>query len=101
MVKKWISIFLFLVLSIQLMPLTQISAALYQGQLTEEASHTDNPNPTSFTEEYHKQFEHCTTIWHLERCERIVSEVIHHAEGIYSRIHDEVEIQPPDFLILV
>jgi hypothetical protein len=99
MIKKWISIFLFLVLSIQLMPLTQISAALSQNLLTEEVNHTENSNPASFSEEIHKQFDHCTNIWSLALCERMVSEVIHHAEGIYSHIHDDVEIQPPDYFI--
>jgi hypothetical protein len=97
--KKRITVLLILVLSIQLLPLTQIGAALYQNQLTEEINHTESPNPSSFTEELHKHFDHCTQIWHLALCERMVTEIIHHAKKTYSRLDDDVEIQPPDTLI--
>jgi len=40
--KKFISIFLFLVLSIQVLPLQQIAAWLSSGQVTEEISHNLN-----------------------------------------------------------
>jgi hypothetical protein len=96
---KLISVLLFFVLSIQLLPLTQIGEALYQNQLTEEINHTDAPNPASLTEEIHKQFDHSAQIWHLALYERRVSESIHLAEKIYSRFHEDVEIQPPDILV--
>ena len=55
--KKLISFFLFLVLSIQTLPLKQITAWLTSGQLTEEIAH--NPNPVkakSGLDEVHPAF---------------------------------------------
>jgi hypothetical protein len=98
MKKKLISLFLSLVLSIQLLPLSQIVTSLYQSQLTEELPHTDKTgnlaNP--FVEEIHKQFVHSTHEHLLQLSETRVLELIHHAEKMYTRFSDDVQTQPPN-----
>lgn len=95
--KKIISILLVLVLSIQLLPLAQISAAMYQSQqMTEELPHTDVPTTPSFTEEIHKHFVSVSHDELIQLTELRIVELIHHAEKIYSRFSDDVQTQPPN-----
>ena len=87
-----------LVLSIQLLPLTQIVTSLYQSQLTEELPHSDKTGsaPSPFVEELHKHFI-CPTHEHfIQLTENRISELIHHAEKMYTRHSDDVQTQPPD-----
>lgn len=103
MKKKIISCFLVLVLSIQLLPLTQIVTSLYQSQLTEELPHSDKtgstPNP--MVEEIHKHFVYTTHEQLIHLNEISVSAIIHYAEKIQSRFSDDVQTQPPNFLFVV
>lgn len=97
MTKKLISIVLTLVLSIQLLPLAQISAMMYQSQqMTEEIPHSDKPISPSFTEEIHKHFVSVTHEELMQLAELRVVAGIHHAETIYSRFSDDVQTQPPN-----
>lgn len=96
--KKCISsIFLLLVLSIQLLPLVQISSAMYQSQqMTEELPHSDEPATPSFAEEIHKHFVSVTHEELIQLSELKVTELIHLAEKVYSRFSDDVLTQPPN-----
>lgn len=97
MKKQLISIVLAIVLSIQLLPLAQISKAMYQSQqMTEELPHSDTPVTPSFTEEIHKHFVHVSHDELLHLTELRIVELIHHAEKIYSRFSDDVQTQPPN-----
>ncbi len=97
MKKKLISIMLTLVLSIQLLPLAQISAMMYQNQqMTEEIPHSDKPVTPSFTEEIHKHFVTASHEELMQLAELRIVESIHHAETIYSRFSDDVQTQPPN-----
>lgn len=97
MKKYFISIFLTLVLSIQLLPLAQISAAMYQSQqMTEEMPHNDNSTVPSFTEELHKHFVNVSFDEFIHFTELRITELIHHAEKKYSRFSDDVITQPPN-----
>ncbi|RXK60487.1 hypothetical protein ESA94_08435 [Lacibacter luteus] len=97
MKKYIISIFLSLVLSIQLLPLAQISAAMYQSQqMTEELPHNDTPPTPSFTEEIHKHFVTVTNEELIHLTELRVTELIHHAEKVYTRFSDDVQTRPPN-----
>lgn len=95
--KKIISIVLTLVLSIQLLPLAQISTVMYQNQqMTEEIPHSDKPMTPSFTEEIHKHFVTASHGELMQLAELRIDESIHHAETIYSRFSDDVQTQPPN-----
>ena len=97
MKKQLISIFLAIVLSIQLLPLAQISAAMYQNQqMTEELPHSDTAPTPSFTEELHKHFVTATheELIHLTGLK--VTELIHHAAKVYTRLSDDVQTRPPN-----
>lgn len=97
MKKQLISIFLAIVLSIQLLPLAQISAAMYQSQqMTEELPHNDTPPTPSFTEELHKHFVSATHEELIHLTELKVTELIHHAEKVYTRLSDDVQTRPPN-----
>lgn len=97
MKKKLISIFLAVVLSIQLLPLAQISAAMYQSQqMTEELPHTDVPSTPSFSEEIHKHFVSVSHEELMYLTQLRIVEIIHHAEDMYSRFSDDVQTQPPN-----
>ena len=97
MKKQLISIVLAIVLSIQLLPLAQISKAMYQSQqMTEELPHSDTPVTPSFTEEIHKHFVHVSHEELIHLTELRIVELIHHAEKIYSRFSDDVQTQPPN-----
>lgn len=96
--KQLISIFLALVLSIQLLPLAQISKAMYQSQqMTEELPHGSDSAPSpSFTEEIHKHFVSVSHEELIQQSELRVVERIHHAEKMYSRFSDDVQTRPPN-----
>lgn len=96
--KKYInSIFLLLVLSIQLLPLSQISAAMFQSQqMTEELPHSDEPVTPSFSEEIHKHFVTVTNEEFIHLTELKYTELIHHAEKVYTRYSDDVLTRPPN-----
>lgn len=95
--KKLISILLTVVLSIQLLPLAQISKAMYQSQqMTEELPHNDVPSTPSLTEEIHKHFVSSTHEGLMHLTELRIVELIHRAEKIYSRFSDDVQTQPPN-----
>lgn len=95
--KQVISIFLSLVMCIQLLPLTQISTAMYQSQqMNEEMPHNDAPVSPVFTEELHKHFVSASHEEQMELTELRIIEVIHQAEKISSRFSDDVQTPPPN-----
>jgi hypothetical protein len=97
MKMKLISILLTVVLSIQLLPLAQISTAMYQcQQMTEELPHNDAPSTPSLNEEIHKHFVSANHEGLMHLTELRIVELIHHAEKIYSRFSDDVQTQPPN-----
>lgn len=84
---------------IQLMPLTQISKAMYQSQqMNEELPHNDSPTTPSFTEELHKHFATLSHQGQLALAELRITRVIQIAEQLYSRLSDDVETRPPNFV---
>lgn len=96
--KKYVSsISLLLVLSIQLLPLSQISTAVFESQqMTEELPHSDELIIPSFSEEIHK---HIVTVTHEELIhltELKVTELIHHTEKLFIRHSDDVQARTPD-----
>ncbi len=95
--KQVISIFLVLVLSIQLLPLTQISTAIYQSQqMNEELPHNDNPSCPVFSEEIHKHFVSISNEELMGLTELRIIEVIHRADKVYTRFSDDVQTPPPN-----
>jgi hypothetical protein len=97
MKKQFISILLILVMSIQLLPLVQISMAMYQSQqMNEELPHTDSTSTPSLTEEVQKHFVSINHETILELTEIKINEVIHTADKVNSRFSDDVLTQPPN-----
>ncbi len=94
---KLISIFLSLVLSIQLLPVTQIGSMLYQNQLTEELAHSDTKTPVlNLSEELHKHFTYHDQQDMLLSSKKLISTWLHYSERLMSRLSDDVQTQPPD-----
>lgn len=97
MKKQLISIILAIVLSIQMLPLAQISKVMYKSQqMTEELPHSDTAPSPSFTEEIHKHFVSATHEELIHLTELRVTELIHHTEKVYTRLSDDVQTRPPN-----
>jgi len=95
--KKLISLFLFLVLCIQTIPLQQIAAWLSSGQLTEEIAHSVNPvKAKSGLDEIHPLFTLHTFNSGIHSL--LVSEQIkHHSdETLFLRHADDILTPPPN-----
>lgn len=96
-IKKLISFFLILVLSIQVLPMQQIAAWLSSGSVTEEISHTVNPvksNPG--TDEVHPLFTLHTgsSFIHSMMASSLVKH--HRAEALFIRHADDILSPPPN-----
>jgi len=97
MLKKFISLFLFLVLSIQVLPMQQIASWLSSGQVTEEISHNlnsvkgksgmDEVDP-SFTQHNFHNGIHAFILASLEKH--------HHDEALFVRHPDDILAPPPN-----
>jgi len=95
--KKFISLVLFLVLSIQVLPLQQIAAWLSSGQVTEEISHTlnsvkgksgmDEVDPP-FTQHNFHNATHALILTSLEKH--------HRDEALFVRHPDDILAPPPN-----
>ncbi|HEX4957983.1 MAG TPA: hypothetical protein VFV46_07375 [Lacibacter sp.] len=82
---------------IQLLPVAQVSTAMYQSQqMNEELPHNDSPVTPSFSEEQHKHFVTATHESMLQLTEIRINEVIHLSEKVNSRFSDDVLTQPPN-----
>jgi hypothetical protein len=95
--KKIISVFLILVLSIQLLPLKQIVSWLSSGQMTEEIVHAnDSGKNNSGLEEIHKHF---PDVQHLVTPHSIyfsTGSIYHDAEALIRRHADDIPTPPPN-----
>lgn len=95
--KKLISLFLFLVLSIQVLPLQRIAAWLSSGQINEEIAHSPNPikGKSALDEADHSflpAFFHSHTQSPLLSC----MEKHHRDVAIFTRHADEILTPPPN-----
>jgi hypothetical protein len=90
-VKKIISIFLLLVLCVQLLPLKQTIAWLLGGQATEELVHADNGKVgrSDFLPVYHPTLIQSMLISSHTR-------VPHQCEGLEGRHADDILTPPPN-----
>ena len=94
--KKLISIFLFLVLSIQVLPLQQIAAWLSSNAITEEIAHSVNPvKSNSASDEVHPLVAlHANSVIHSLLASFLVKH--HRAEALYVRHADDILSPPPN-----
>jgi len=94
--KKLISLFLFLVLSIQVMPLQQIADWLFSNPLTEELAHSVNPvKAKSGTDEVHPPF----SLHPYQSGMQAMANSLgnhHYDEAIYIRHADDILTPPPN-----
>jgi hypothetical protein len=96
-IKKLTSVFLFLVLSIQVVPLQQIAAWLFSSTLTEEITHTVNTvksNPD--TDEIHPLYSlyGCNSCVHSMLASFLIKH--HQAEELFFRHADDILSPPPN-----
>ena len=95
--KKLISIFLFLVLSIQVLPLQQIAAWLSSNAVTEEIAHSVNPvKSNSAPDEVHP-----LVALHANNSgihSMLATLLVKHysAEALYIRYADDILTPPPN-----
>jgi hypothetical protein len=95
--KKTISLFLFLVLSIQVLPLQRIAAWLSSGQITEEIAHSPNPiKGKSALDEADHSF--LPASFHSDTCSLLLSSFRkHHRDvALFTRHADEILTPPPN-----
>jgi hypothetical protein len=96
-IKKLISFFLILVLSIQVLPMQQIAAWLSSNSVTEEISHTVNPvKSNTGTDEVHPLFTPHTgsSFIHSMMASSLVKH--HRAEALIIRHADDILSPPPN-----
>ncbi|WP_303589432.1 hypothetical protein [Flavitalea sp. BT771] len=96
--KKIISVFLLLVLSIQLLPLKQTIAWLLGGQATEELVHADADGKVSRAgDDLNKDF---LPVYHPTLIQSILisghKPVPHQCEGLEGRHADDILTPPPN-----
>jgi hypothetical protein len=94
--KKGISIFLILVMSIQIIPLQQIAVWLSSGQVTEEIAHCTNPvKGKSGSCETEPMVVHAHgSVMHSLLASSLVK--YHGDEAIYIRYADDILTPPPN-----
>jgi hypothetical protein len=95
--KKLISVFLFLVMSIQALPLQQIAAWLSSNTMTEEIAHSVNPvKPNPGTDEIHPLFSlhSYSSGVHSMLASFLIKH--HQAEALYIRYADDILSPPPN-----
>jgi hypothetical protein len=95
--NKLISLFLFLVLSIQVLPIQRIAAWFFSNPVTEELAHSVNPvKAKSGTDEVHPPFS-------LHPCHSGIQAILasalanhHRDEALYVRHADDILSPPPN-----
>src|SRR5579871_2676089 len=93
--KKAISVFLILVLSIQLLPVKQMMSWLLSGQVTEEIIHANDTSKNT-NEEVNKHFiaeQHAFAITTLSIS---FTNFRHEAEALFVRHADDIPTPPPN-----
>ena len=95
---KLISFFLFLVLSVQVLPLQQIAAWLSSGQVTEEIAHDVNPvKSKSVNDDEYSSF---TLIhqgnFHFQSANFLANLNYCRDEAVYIRYADDILSPPPN-----
>jgi len=95
--KKAISIFLLLILSIQLLPVKQIVGWLLSGQMTEEIVHAkDSSKNPGFGEEMNKHFLANNHSYNISPIIVSFTASHHQAEAIIARHADDIPTPPPN-----
>ena len=95
--KKAISVFLLLTLSIQLLPVKQIVGWLLSGQVTEEIVHAkDSSKNPNFGEEINKHFIANNHSYNISLIAVSSIAAHHHAVAIIARHADDIPTPPPN-----
>jgi hypothetical protein len=96
-IKKGISVFLFLVMSIQVLPLQQIATWLFSNPAAEELVHSINPvKAKSGTDEVHPPFALHTHTSGIHSLPASSPGNPHHDEALYIRHADDILAPPPN-----
>lgn len=95
--RKIISVFLILVLSLQLLPLKQMVSWLISNQVTEEIVHgSDGPKKTSGIDEVHKYLGSAHGL-SVDLLKMKAALAMHHEdEAIHARLADDIPTPPPN-----
>ncbi|MBS1596878.1 MAG: hypothetical protein JST75_01540 [Bacteroidetes bacterium] len=94
--KKFISIFLILVLSIQLLPLKQMVSWLITNQVTEELVHIHDSGKITGLDEVHKHFAPGQDFFSTHIFNISQGSVHHDAEALIARHADDIPTPPPN-----
>lgn len=94
--KKLISLFLILVLSIQLLPLKQMASWLITNQVTEELVHTSDTGKSPGLDEVHKLFAPRQDFLFTHMFDVAQGSVHHDAEALIARHADDIPTPPPN-----
>jgi hypothetical protein len=95
--KKLISVFLILVLSIQLLPVKQMMGWLLSGQMTEEIVHANDASKnTNTNEEFGKHFIAQQHAFAINTLSISLTNFRHEAEALYVRHADDILTPPPN-----
>lgn len=95
--KKVISFCLFLVLSIQLLPLKQMIGWMISNQLSEEIVHgTDGGKFNPGLDEVHKHFPGCQNLLQVYSPQFAPGSIHHDAEKLIGRHADDIPTPPPN-----
>lgn len=96
-IKKGISVFLLLVMSIQILPMQQIAAWLSSNAITEELAHTIDPvKSKSGTDEVHPPFTLNPNHSGIHLIPASPTGHHHHDEALYIRHADDILTPPPN-----
>jgi hypothetical protein len=96
-VKKVIAVFLFLVLSVQVLPLKQIAAWLTSGQVTEEIAHVAKPvKSNQLAEEIHHPYLLGSSFSFGHSLMISLQSRIHRDETLILRHTDDILTPPPN-----
>jgi hypothetical protein len=95
--RKIISVFLFIVLSAQLLPLQQTVRWLLSGQTTEELSHLSDPDPGPFGNDLQRTFlpVYSPALHDLVQLREAVA-IPARAEALSGRHADDIPTPPPN-----
>jgi hypothetical protein len=94
--KKLISLFLILVLSIQLLPLKQMVSWLITNQVTEELVHTCDSGKNPGLDEVHKHFPTRQDLFLTHLFDVSQGSMYHDAEALIARHADDIPTPPPN-----
>ena len=94
--KQVITLFCFVMLMCQLLPVRQLGKLLFKNGITEELSHDDCSPDCKDHFPFKKDFIHADQSIHIRIGEAAASQYIHFADTLPTHLPGDIQTPPPD-----